>query len=296
MSKKSKISVIGGDARLFYMVKELVEMNYDVCVYRVTDGMGIDTLETLSSVTICNSLQEAMDFSDVIVGPVPFSKTQVSITSAEKTPDLSIKHFLSCITSSHTLFGGAIPKSVKQHCDKNFIRYVDFMDIDEVAILNAVSTAEGTIAEAIMRSTVNLNGAYCLVLGYGKCGSVLAHKLKGLDAKVCVSARRNTVLAEAKCAGFETLPFHSLKNSLSEFLFIFNTIPAQYFNESLLKEVSKDATFIDISSSPGCVDLDAASRLGVKTALCLGLPGKYAPKTSAAILVEALVANLKPQS
>ena len=167
------------------------------------------------------------------------------------------------------------------------------MQNEEVAILNAIATAEGTIAEAIKRSPVNLSGSTCLVLGYGKCGSVLAAKLKGLDANVCVCARRVDALAQAKAAGFETLPFDSLKNSLHEFLFIFNTIPAQYFDESLLKEVLQDATLIDISSNPGCFDLDAASKLGIKTALCLGLPGKYAPKTSGLILTEALVAQLE---
>lgn len=290
MSKKSKISFIGGDARLFYMAKEFTENGYEVCAY------AVPMPEALPDVTICNSLQEALDFSDVIVGPVPFSKTQLSITSTMKQPDLEIKHFLSLITPSHTIFGGVIPKSVKLHCNTNHIRYMDFMKMEEVAILNGVATAEGTIAEAITKSPFNLSGSPVLVLGYGKCGSTLALKLKALDAKVCVSARRNSVLAEAKCAGFDTLPFDCLKNSLSEFLFIFNSIPAQYFNESLLKEVRKDATFIDISSSPGCADIEAANKLGIHFSLCLGLPGKYAPKTSAKILADALVANLMPQS
>lgn len=290
MSRKSKLSFIGGDLRLFYMVKEFAEKGYEIAAYCVTMA------ETICGVTICNSLQEAFDFSDMIVGPVPFSKTQLSINSTVKAPDLEIHHFLSCLKPSHFLFGGAITPSVKMYCDTHSIPYVDFMKIEEVAILNSIATAEGTIAEAITRSPINLCGSPTLVLGYGKCGSILAGKLKGLDAKVTVSARRNTVLAEAKCAGFQTLPFECLKNSLSEFLFIFNSIPAKYFDESLLKEVSKDATFIDISSSPGCADLDAASRLGVKTALCLGLPGKYAPKASAEMITKELIHHLESQS
>lgn len=290
MSKKSKLTFIGGDLRSFYMAKELAEKGYEIAAYCVTMA------ETICGVTICNSLQEALDFSDVIVGPVPFTKTQYSINTTVNAPDLEIHQFLSCLKPSHILFGGAITSSVKMYCDGHAIPYVDFMKIEEVAILNSIATAEGTIAEAITRSPLNLCGSPALVLGYGKCGRILSAKLKGLDAKVTVSARRNTVLTEAECYGFQTLPFECLKNSLSEFLFIFNSIPAEYFDESLLKEVSKDATFIDISSNPGCADLDAASRLGVKTALCLGLPGKYAPKASAEILTKELIHHLESQS
>lgn len=287
---QKKLTFIGGDLRLFYMIKEMINKGYEVAAYCVP------LADTLPHVTICSSLQEALDFADVIVGPVPFSKTQLSITSAFEQNDLEIKNFLSSIRSSHIIFGGAITPCIKLFCDVRSIKYVDFMKIEEVAILNAIATAEGTIAEAIQRSPINLSGSSCLVLGYGKCGSVLAAKLKGLDAKVTVCARKRTALAKAQSAGFETLPFVNLKNSLHEFLFIFNSIPAQYFDESLLKELSSDVTFLDISSSPGCVDLDAASKSGIKTALCLGLPGKYAAKTSAVILAEALISELESLS
>lgn len=272
------------------MLREMADRGYQVAAYCVP------MTETNPSITVVNSLQEALDFANVIVGPVPFSKTQLAINSTIEASDLEIKNFLSCIKPSHIIFGGAITPCIKLFCDVRSIQYVDFMKIEEVAILNAIATAEGTIAEAIKRSPVNLSGSSCLVLGYGKCGSVLAAKLKGLNANVCVCARRKEVLAQAKSAGFETLPFDCLKNSLHEFLFIFNTIPTQYFDESLLKEVLHDATLIDISSNPGCFDVNAASKLDIKTALCLGLPGKYAPKTSAAILTEALVAKLESLS
>lgn len=289
MSKKSNISFVGGDSRQYYMMKELASKGYRIAAYNAL------LPELPDGITICKSLQEAMDFSDMIVGPVPFSKTRVTVNATVQAPDLEIEHFLHILTPSHTLYAGAILPSVKIYCDEHQIPYVDFMGIKEVAIYNSVATAEGTIAEAILRSPINLSGSPCLVLGYGKCGSTLAAKLKGLDAKVCVVARRSSVLAEAECAGFQTLPFDCIKDSLSEFLFIFNTIPAKYFDESLLREVSKDAIIIDISSNPGCVDPEAANVLGVTSALCLGLPGKYAPKTSGQILANALLNSLKPQ-
>lgn len=289
-TSQTKIVFIGGDMRTFYMVKEMAEKGYAVGTYCVPQA------KLVPNVAVLNSLNEALDFSDVIVGPVPFSKTQRTINSAIESEDLELKYFLSHIKPTHIIFGGAITPSIQLYCDIRSIHYVDFMKIEEVAILNAIATAEGTIAEAIKRSPVNLSGSNCLVLGYGKCASVLASKLKGFDANVCVCARKKSALAKAKAAGLDTLPFDNFANSLHEFLFIFNTIPAQYFDERLLKEVSPDAILVDISSSPGCFNADDALALGVNAALCLGLPGKYAAKTSAEILTEELIAGIESLS
>ncbi len=48
------------------------------------------------------------------------------------------------------------------------------MKMNDVAILNAVATAEGAIAEAIKRSIINIHQSNCLVLGYGRCAQILA--------------------------------------------------------------------------------------------------------------------------
>ena len=46
---------------------------------------------------------------------------------------------------------------------------------------------------------------------------------------------------------------------------------------------------IDIASAPGGVDYEAAGALGIAAKLCLGLPGKYAPKTAGEILAEEIM-------
>ena len=60
------------------------------------------------------------------------------------------------------------------------------MKMDDVAIYNAIATAEGAIMEAIKMQPINLHKSRCLVLGYGRCAKVLAAKLKGMDAQVTV--------------------------------------------------------------------------------------------------------------
>jgi dipicolinate synthase subunit A len=43
-------------------------------------------------------------------------------------------------------------------------------------------------------------------------------------------------------------------------------------------------TIIDIASAPGGVDFSAAQKMGISAFLCSGLPGKYAPASSASAI------------
>jgi dipicolinate synthase subunit A len=52
-----------------------------------------------------------------------------------------------------------------------------------------------------------------------------------------------------------------------------------------------DVVIIDIASAPGGVDYPTAKELHVNCKLCLGLPGKFAPKSSAAFLVNHVLSN-----
>jgi len=58
------------------------------------------------------------------------------------------------------------------------------------------------------------------------------------------------------------------------------------WKEAALKELPAGMTIIDIASGGGGVDHDYCQCHGIRAKLCPGLPGKYAPKTSAKILHE----------
>jgi len=287
MPSNLKITFIGGDDRQFFMVKALVMEGASVCVY------GLKMLEPIPEVTIAPDLITAMNFSDIIVGPIPFSKGENYVTSYIKPEDLTVQAFINSIKITHKIFGGAIPLSICSYCEELHIMCIDFMKCEDVAIRNAISTAEGTIVEAITRSKIVLHKSPCLILGFGRCATVLAGKLKGLDANVTICARRSEALSLAQAIGYDTLPISDLEEHISKFDFIFNTIPALILDGNVLKSVNQQATIIDISSKPGGIDFEQATNLDINASLCLGLPGKYAPKTSADILVDALMAHLK---
>ena len=76
------------------------------------------------------------------------------------------------------IFGCNLPKKeTGQNLVENVPEFVEYMQEDDTAYHNAVATAEGAVAEAILHSTINLCGAKSLLIGYGRCGKVLADRL-----------------------------------------------------------------------------------------------------------------------
>lgn len=283
MSQLSKIVFLGGDLRQYYMIKQLMEAGFPVAVY------GLDRGELGDTIYEATTLKEALSFGNIVICPIPVSKNQVDIFSKLAIPDLTLDNLKENITEGHTLFGGCFHKSMSEFCTKKNIRLYDLMEIESVSIANAIATAEGTLAEAIKRSPINLHKNECLVLGFGRCAKILADKLKGIGAKVSIGARNEEALAYADAYGYENIPLSELSKHLDRFPFIFNTIPTMVLDSALISYVRKDVVIIDISSKPGGVNFDYCDQLGINASLCLGLPGIYAPKTSALILVTALL-------
>ena len=81
------------------------------------------------------------------------------------------------------------------------IRAAELYGSEPMTTRNAVATAEGAIAEAVLHSDGTLHGAACLVIGFGRVGLALAQRLgyaernpaadvEGMDAcrKICILA------------------------------------------------------------------------------------------------------------
>ena len=169
------------------------------------------------------------------------------------------------------------------------IRYWDYMLSEEVALKNAVATAEGAIGEALRLWPENLSGSHCLVLGYGKCGRLLALRLKQFGAQVTVYARRKEVRVQAQTEGMTAADDSTLPSELSHCQVIFNTIPAPILTHVHLTALPKDHLIIELAGGQGCIPAEPARPTGLYYVKCPGLPGKYAPKESAKILADYII-------
>jgi dipicolinate synthase subunit A len=164
----------------------------------------------------------------------------------------------------------------------------DYFAREELAVANAVATAEGAIQLAMADTPITICRANALVIGFGRIGKLLAHRLRGLGARVTASARSYADLAWIRAYGYEAANTLALEGTLSRYDMVFNTVPARVLGEALLRELPAGALCMDLASKPGGMDFAAASKLGVKAIWALSLPGEVAPVSSGAIIRDTI--------
>lgn len=218
-----------------------------------------------------------------VICPTPFSKDKVYITGT----DIKCEKVLE-ICKGKILFAGAIPMSMKEELDKSNIIYYDLMDYDDLAILNAIPTAEGAIKVAIEKTDTTLCNSNILVLGFGRIGKVLSKMLSGVGANVYCEARKEKDLAQIKAMGYNGVDLNNLEDYLPKVDYIFSTIPHLILDKSRLDLVKEDVCIIDLASSPGSVDFEYAIKKTLNVSLELALPVKVASKSSAIYFKEKI--------
>lgn len=276
----NKISIIGGDLRIVKLAEMLIEEGVEVFTYGLENSELVDENKS-------NMLQEAIEKSDIVLGPIPFSSNGKTINTPFGNDKILVSDFMDCLTGK-TLIAGSIKPDIYEIASEKNIKVIDILKREELAVLNAVSTAEGTIKIAIEETPRNLHGSNILVLGFGRIGKILSNMLKGLGANVACEARRNSDLAWIKAYGYEPIPISNLKDNLNRFDIIINTIPYIILDKENLDNVKKDALIIDLASNPGGVDRNAIKERKIKFVWALSLPGKVAPITSAEFIKETL--------
>lgn len=281
------IAIVGGDLRFVRLCKILCDKGFDTWVY------GITHPDIPKEAKVCHSLDDLRQ-CPYIIAPIPFSNDGKSVFTPLSNLYISIELFIESITNSF-LIAGAIRKDVKALLDKHQIKYQDLMQMDEVAILNAIPTAEGAIQYAMQNSEITLHDSKCLVLGFGRCGKILANKLKGIGADVYVEARSTTDLAFISTYDYKPIALHDLKQHLGEFDFIFNTIPVLILDKDAIDLMSPGVIYIELASAPYGIDINYCAEKGINHIPAPSLPGKVAPTTAASIIYQGLLLILRNQ-
>lgn len=158
---------------------------------------------------------------------------------------------------------------------------------------NAALTAEAAVGLLLHESERALRQSRCLVLGFGRVGKLLALRLLGLGARVCVAARRQAERALAAAVGCETLGLEELEGRAGDFDFIVNTIPSRVFGDAALCCVSPDALLLELASPPGGFDRELAGNIGLRVLHAPGLPGRAFPLSAAALIKRETDAIIK---
>ncbi|MCD8090825.1 MAG: dipicolinate synthase subunit DpsA, partial [Clostridiales bacterium] len=270
---------LGGDYRYKLLCDELISDGYNVKAF----GNGFIKPQT-------ESFSELLEDIDVLIGPIPTTKDSETVCLAD-CPSVKLSNLFEEMYRKNisVYIGGVINSEIKAMSLKYNIKTYDFFACEEVAIYNAVPTAEGAIATAIQESDITLFDSRCLVLGYGRCGKVLANMLKGMGARVYSTYRNEPTAAYIKAFGIKGFNLYELKSRVGSFDFIFNTIPCEILNREILKKTNKKCLIIDLAQAPGGTDFNFARDLNIRALYCPGLPGRVAPLTAAEILKSAVL-------
>ncbi len=279
--KNFKIAVLGGDSRELILIKELASLGAKVLL------VGYDLIQ-LSEAFTKTDLRTALCQADALILPMSGVDEDGKIKAVFAKESLVVKsdefNFVKHTTPILSGILSAYLRDLKEVFNLNIIATAE---LDEIAILNSIPTAEGAIEIAICEMKITLHGSDALVLGFGRVGKTLARMLKGIGAKVSVAARKTVDLARVTEQGYEVLTYQSISDNIGRMDVIFNTVPSLVLTGSLLERLNPATVIIDLASNPGGVDINSAAQFGVKVIHALGLPGKTAPLTAGKILGKA---------
>ena len=181
------IAVLGGDRRMALLARLLAEDGHPVQTW----GLAAFGMED-------TALEEAAQ-ADRVVLPVPLSRGKNLNCTAAALPLCGL---FALLRPEQRLYAGGVKAADREAAAEYGLTLTDYLSREELAVRNGVPTAEGAIEAAMAATDVTLCGTPGLVIGFGRIGKLLAHRLRGLGAEVTVSARRLDDLAWIDAAVF----------------------------------------------------------------------------------------------
>lgn len=284
-----KFAIIGGDLRIVKLVEMLAKEENQIYVYGLEKS---EDLKNKPNIIQCDTIKKTVQDAEIVIGPIPFSSNGNTVNAPFSDKEITIRELMHVINAKVLIAGGITPE-VYDMANDEYIEIIDIMKREELAVLNTIATAEGTIQIAIENTNKILHGSEVLILGFGRIGKVLARKLAGLAVKVTCAARKDEDLAWIQAYGHKATNINSIGQNLSQFDIIINTVPHMILTEERLANVKQECLLIDLASNPGGIDKKAVKDRNLKFVWALSLPGKVAPTTSAEFIKDTIYNIIK---
>ena len=270
--------VIGGDERMRYLASGIAKDGYPVYVTGLEKMGACGGAETVS-------MQELMEKSSVIILPLPATRDGKTFNAPYSEQIISLDDSLAEKMKGKIVYGGMLQKLISSSKAWREIGMEDYYGREELAVGNAIPTAEGALGVAIKEYPGTLNGSECLVTGFGRIGKNLSMLLHGMGAKVSAAARKKEDLMLMRSMGVRPLKYREISE---KFDIIFNTVPTEVIGAQILNRQGTDTLIIELASAPGGIDRAYAEKCGIRVIDAPSLPGITAPKTAAEYSKEAI--------
>ena len=273
MIREWNIWVVGGDQRQVCLAGLLAADGHTVHTFALERAGEIPETEEEEDLA-------GLDLADCVVLPLPALGEDGTVNTPLSRKTLSLEAVLDRLRPGQVVCAGRVETAAREAALRRGLAIHDYFAREELAVANAVPTAEGAIQIALEELPITLHGARALVVGYGRLGRALAPRLSALGARVSVAARKWEDLAWIEAAGYTAEHTGELEGWLCGCDLIVNTVPARVLDEGALRDLKPGCLIIDLASKPGGVDFEAARTLGVRAVWALSLPGKTAPVTA----------------
>lgn len=277
MRQELNIWVVGGDLRQVKLAQLLTDDGHWVQTYAMERRPDPNTMPGSDTL-------RGIDHAQCVILPLPVTVDDGVLNAPLSDQKIPVKTVLDALRPGQIVCAGRVSPELASYAQSNNLNLQDYFAREELEIKNAVPTVEGAIQIAMEELPTTLFGARVLVIGFGRLGKLLAHRLKGLGARVTVSARNYADLAWIESYGYWSEHTNQLDGWLGGYQLVINTVPARVLDGARLHDLDAGTLVIDLASKPGGVDLEAAANLGVKVIWALSLPGKVAPVTSGKII------------
>lgn len=272
-------AVVGGDMRLARLAARLAAMGHTVRRFGS---------QAAPSPATARSLEEAAAGADCAILPLPLCVREGFLNAPLAPGPVPLEGVFRALAGVPLVCAGRVDAISRETAERCGVALEDYFEREELAVMNAVATAEGAVMLAMEDTDGTLCGADVLVTGYGRIGRILSQRLTAMGARVTVAARSAAARAWAAAFGCVGADTAELPRLLRRDV-IFNTVPAPLFTQSVVEAMDPRTLLIDLASKPGGVDFDAASRLGRRVVWALSLPGEVAPEAAGAAIGETVL-------
>ena len=285
------ISIIGGDLRIIRLAQMYAKEVKNVYTYGLEKyflSYNLIEEKKYENIKLCNNIKEAVTNCNVVISSMPFSKDGENINAPFSKTQIKIEDLKNELNKK-TFIAGGIPNDFYDKSKKN----IDLLQIDELTILNAIPTVEGTIKIAIEEREETIHESNVLICGFGRIGKILCNRFKALGANVYCAARKETDLAWIREKRYFPIRYGELCEYADKFDIVINTVPSLIIKEKELDSFSKSVLIIDVASAPGGIDKEYAEKKKIKVITALGIPGKEMPKTAASYIKKIIDEKIK---